>query len=181
MLRKFLMAVSVMVPVTAHAAGQNAHDFKFTDIDENPLPLSTFAGKAVMVINTASKCGFTHQYEEIQALWDRYRDKGLVVLGVPSNDFGAQEPGTAEQIKQFCAVNFNVDFPLTKKTKVRGDRPHPFYAWAASELGALAKPRWNFHKYLIAPDGDLVDWFSTPTSPTSDKVIKAVERHLPKG
>ena len=133
-----------------------------------------------MVINTASKCGFTHQYSDIQALWERYRNKGLVVLGVPSNDFGAQEPGTEAEIKEFCAVNFNVDFPLTQKTQVSGNNAHPFYVWAGTELGSLAKPRWNFHKYLIAPDGRLVDWFSTPTSPTSDKVIKAVEKHLPK-
>ncbi len=184
MLRKSLMALSILLPVVGHAAESRtltAHDFTFTDIDDQPLPLSNYAGKAVLVINTASQCGFTHQYEDIQALWERYRDKGLVVLGVPSNDFGGQEPGTAAQIKEFCSVNFSVDFPLTEKTKVRGNNAHPFYVWAASELGMLAKPRWNFHKYLIDPDGRLVDWFSSPTSPTSDRMINAVERHLPRG
>lgn len=181
MLRKLLIAASVMLPVAAHAtSSQTAHDFSFTDIDNQHIPLSSFSGKAVMVINTASKCGFTHQYEDIQTLWERYRDRGLVVIGVPSNDFGGQEPGTATQIKEFCSVNFNVDFPLMEKSKVRGDHAHPFYKWAAQELGAVASPKWNFHKYLISPDGQLVDWFATTTSPTSAKVIKAVEKQLPK-
>lgn len=162
------------------ADATTAHDFSFTAIDGTPLPLKSLAGKAVLVVNTASECGFTPQYTALQDLWSRYRDKGFVLLGVPSNDFGGQEPGTAAQIKEFCEVNFSVDFPLTEKAKVTGAAAHPFYAWAAKELGALAKPRWNFHKYLIAPDGRLVDWFSTPTPPTAPRVIKAVENALPK-
>lgn len=183
MLRPLLLLCILLLPTTLNAADkmtQNAHDFMFTGIEGDPLPLSKFSGQAVMIINTASKCGFTPQYENIQSLWERYRDRGLVVLGVPSNDFGGQEPGSASEIKQFCEVNFNVDFPLTEKTRVKGNEAHPFYIWAGKELGALAKPRWNFHKYLIAPDGRLVDWFSTPTSPTSDRVVKAVEKILPR-
>ncbi|MEK9672260.1 MAG: glutathione peroxidase [Rhodospirillaceae bacterium] len=157
-----------------------AHDFTFTAIDGAPLPLKSLAGKAVMIVNTASQCGYTPQYTDLQALWAKYKDRGFVLLGVPSNDFGGQEPGTEKQIKEFCEVNFNVDFPLTQKAKVKGDDAHPFYKWAAGELGFAAKPRWNFHKYLIAPDGKLTDWFSTPTSPTAPKVIKAVEAVLPK-
>lgn len=159
--------------------GASAFGFSFTAIDGGPLPLDAFAGKAVLVVNTASACGFTRQYADLQALWERYRDRGLVVLGVPSNDFGGQEPGTEAEIKTFCEVNFAVDFPLTAKERVRGDDAHPFYRWAAHELGIAALPRWNFHKYLIAPDGRLVDWFSTMTSPTSEKVLKSVEAHLP--
>jgi len=98
---------------------------------------------------------------------------------VPSNDFGGQEPGTETQIKKFCEVNYDIDFPLTEKTQVKGPDAHPFYLWAAAELGAKAKPRWNFHKYLVAPDGRLVDWFSTVTAPTSDRLVKAIERVLP--
>ena len=143
------------------------------------MPLSMFAGKAVLVVNTASQCGFTKQYAALQELWQRYRAGGLVVLGVPSNDFGGQEPGSEAEIKDFCKVNFDVDFPLTAKTVVKGADAHPFYNWAADTLGGMAKPRWNFHKYLIAPDGRLVDWFSTPTSPTSSKVVRAVEANLP--
>jgi glutathione peroxidase len=103
-----------------------------------------------------------------------------VVLGVPSNDFGDQEPGTEAEIKTFCEVNFNVNFPMSAKVHVKGNQAHPFYLWAAEELGAIASPQWNFHKYLISPDGRLVDWFSTPTSPLSARVLRAIEAQLPK-
>ena len=158
--------------------GRSAYDFAFTAIEGDPLPFDTFRGKPVLVVNTASLCGFTHQYKELQALWDRYKDKGLVVLAVPSNDFGNQEPGQEAEIKEFCEVNFFVDFPMTTKEHVKGKDAHPFYLWAAEELGFAAKPRWNFHKYLVGPDGKLVDWFSTPTSPTADRVVRAVETQL---
>ena len=157
----------------------SAFDFSFTAIDGNSLPLSSFKGKVVLLVNTASRCGFTSQYAALQQLWRSYRDRGLVVLGVPSNDFGGQEPGTNTEIKTFCEVNFDVDFPLTQKVYVNGKTAHPFYAWAAKELGSLAKPRWNFHKYLIAPDGRLVDWFSSATSPSSKRLVQAVENVLP--
>lgn len=156
-----------------------AHDFSFEAIEGGSLPLSRYKGKAVMIVNTASFCGFTPQYEGLQALWNTYRDRGLVVLGVPSNDFGGQEPKQEGEIKEFCEVNFDVDFPLTAKTRVKGSQAHPFYQWAGKELGILAKPRWNFHKYLIDGEGRLVAWFSTPTKPGADKVIKAVEAVLP--
>jgi glutathione peroxidase len=100
-------------------------------------------------------------------------------LGVPSNDFGSQEPGTETEIKKFCEVNFNVDFPMTSKVSVKGKSSHPFYQWAAQKLGPTTRPMWNFHKYLIAPDGKLVDWFSTPTSPVSNRVLRAIEAQLP--
>ncbi len=164
---------------SSRATTKSAHDFSFTSIDGQPLPLQDFAGRAVLIVNTASQCGFTKQYAGLQDLWQRYRDRGLVVLGVPSNDFGGQEPGSASEIKSFCEVNFNVDFPLTRKEHVSGEARHPFYTWAATELGTAAKPRWNFHKYLVAPDGRLVDWFSTMTKPTSDRVTRAVEATLP--
>nr|WP_247881417.1 glutathione peroxidase [Skermanella sp. TT6] len=158
----------------------NAHDFDFVSIDGAPLPLKGFAGKAVLVVNTASMCGYTPQYADLQALWERYRGRGLVVLGVPSNDFGGQEPGSAEQIKDFCEVNFSVDFPMTEKQAVTGAGAHPFYRWAGQELGPAAAPRWNFHKYLVAPDGRLAGWFPTSASPGSDKVVRAVEAVLPE-
>lgn len=158
--------------------GASAYDFAFTSIEGEPLPLSAFEGQVVLVVNTASRCGFTGQYADLQSVWQSYRDRGLVVLGVPSNDFGGQEPGTEAEIKTFCEVNFDVDFPMTAKVKVTGGGAHPFYKWAAQELGALAKPRWNFHKYLIGRDGRLTDWFSTPTAPTSRKVRRAIEAQL---
>lgn len=155
-----------------------AHAFTFTSIDGETLPMASFAGKVVLVVNTASRCGFTPQYEGLQSLWDTYRDRGLVVLGVPSGDFGGQELATANEIKQFCEVNFAIDFPLTEKTHVSGDNAHPFYLWAGDELGRTAKPRWNFHKYLVAKDGRLTDWFSTATGPSSDRVRDAIEAAL---
>ena len=139
---------------------KSAHDFMFKTIEGESLPLSEFSGKAILIVNTASFCGFTSQYTALQDLWQRYRGKGLVVLGVPSDDFGSQEPGTETEIKTFCEVNFNINFPLTEKTQVKGPVAHPFYKWAAAELGLVAKPRWNFHKYLVTPDGRLANWFS---------------------
>lgn len=171
-----LAAAAVIRP--AEAAG-DAYAFSFTTIDGKPLPLADFRGKAVLVVNTASQCGFTPQYQQLQALWDSYRDRGLVVLGAPSNDFGGQEPGSAGEIKDFCETNFRVSFPLTDKVKVTGDGAHPFYRWAADEMGFTAKPRWNFHKYLIDANGRLVDWFSSVTDPSSSRVVKAVEAALP--
>ena len=156
----------------------SAYDFSFTDIDGKPLPLSDFKGKAVLVVNTASRCGFTPQYEGLQALWEKYRDQGFVVLGVPSNDFGGQEPGSEAEIKQFCSVNYSVDFPMTQKTVVKGPGAHPFYQWAAKQFGMLSTPKWNFHKYLIGPDGRLVEWFATTTAPDNAKVAKAIEGAL---
>lgn len=175
----FLLVSSLfVVSSTGHA--MSAWDFKFDSIDGKPLPLSDFKGKAVLVVNTASQCGFTPQYEGLQALWSQYRDKGLVVLGVPSNDFGGQEPGSAEEIKRFCEVNFDVDFPLTAKQKVVGGDAHPFYRWIAAELGEGATPRWNFHKYLVDPSGQIVGAFPSRVTPESEELRKAVEAALPK-
>ena len=177
-----VILASVLSAMTVNAGEQsrNAYDFSFKTISGEPLPFSEFRGKLVMVVNTASECGFTGQYKNLQTVWSRYRDKGFVVLGVPSNDFGNQEPGEEAQIKSFCEVNFDVDFPLTSKVHVTGDDAHPFYRWASDEMGLLAKPRWNFHKYLVGTNGQIVNWFSTPTSPTSEKIIKTIEEHLGK-
>ena len=164
--------------VAAGAQAGSVPVFSFTSIEGQPLSLSDYRGKAVLVVNTASRCGFAPQYAGLQGLWEKYRDKGLVVLGVPSNDFGAQEPGSEAEIKSFCEVNFDIDFPMTTKEVVSGDAAHPFYKWAATHFGTLSKPRWNFHKYLVAPDGQLAGWFSTITSPTSDKVVRAIEAQL---
>ena len=176
--RLVLTFFALCTTVTAHASERTAHDFNFTSIEGELLSLSDFAGKAVLVVNTASRCGFTKQYASLQTLWETYRDRGLVVLGVPSNDFGGQEPGSEEEIKRFCSVNFNVDFPMTEKVSVKGKEAHPFYQWAADMLGSKAVPGWNFHKYLVGPDGQLVDWFASPISPTSGAVISAVEVQL---
>jgi len=173
-----LFALILAVPGPARAA--SAYDFAFTAIEGGPLPLASFKGKAVLVVNTASFCGNTPQYEALEKLWQQYRDRGLVVLGVPSNDFGQQEPGSAEDIKKFCEVNYSIDFPLADKAVVKGPEAHPFYRWALAELGPSAAPRWNFHKYLLGPDGKLVGWFPTKTEPNSPDLLKAVEAALPR-
>lgn len=176
----FILLASLFSAVTTNAEEQKrtAYDFSFKTISGEPLPLNNFRGKVILVVNTASQCGFTGQYKNLQSIWIKYRNRGLVVLGIPSNDFGNQEPGKESEIRAFCEANFDIDFPMTHKVRVSGNKAHPFYRWAASELGGLAKPRWNFHKYLIGANGQLVDWFSSPTSPTSTKVIKVIEKHL---
>ncbi|MEQ8711171.1 MAG: glutathione peroxidase [Rhodospirillales bacterium] len=171
------LAAMLSLAGPASAAG-SAHDFSFTAIEGGELPLSHFQGKVVMVVNTASQCGFTHQYEDLQTLYEKYRSEGFVIIGVPSNDFGGQEPGTAADIKEFCETSFAIDFPMADKTIVRGDEAHPFYRWARDEYGALAAPRWNFHKYLINGEGQLVDWFSTATDPGSSRVSRRIEEIL---
>ncbi len=160
-------------------AGATAHDFSFVSIDGRPMPLDAYAGKTVLVVNTASRCGFTSQYDGLQTLWETYRDRGLVVIGVPSNDFGNQEPGTEQQIKEFCEVNFSIDFPMTEKTKVSGGDAHPFYRWLVDRFGVVAAPRWNFYKYLIGPDGRAVTWYSAATGPGAASLRRAIEAALP--
>lgn len=153
-----------------------AHDFSFTTIDGEPMPLARFKGGPLLVVNTASFCGFTPQYSDLQALWERYRDRGLTVIGVPSNDFGAQEPGSNDEIKHFCKEQYGVDFPLAGKEKVKGDDAHPFYQWAAEEGGAEAAPKWNFHKYLIGPYGEFAGAFPAQVKPLDQSVTEAIER-----
>jgi glutathione peroxidase len=131
----------------------------------------------VLVVNTASRCGFTYQYEQLQALWERHRDDGLVVLGVPSRDF-RQELADEKAVKEFCSVNFAIDFPMTAITRVSGDGAHPFYAWAARQAGA---PRWNFHKYLVAPDGRLAGAWGSGTEPTDPAISAAMRPFLATG
>ena len=132
----------------------------------SPCRSARYKGKAVLVVNTASECGYTPQYKDLQALWQRYRDRGLVVLGVPSNDFGGQEPGTEAEIKRFCERQYAVDFPLTAKEHGhRAKRRIRSTMGGAGRRRGFAAPRWNFHKYLIGPDGELAAWFPTKTSP----------------
>lgn len=157
----------------------DAYGFEFTSIDGEPLPLSAWRGQPVLVVNTASFCGYTPQYRELEALWRRYRDRGLVVLGVPSNDFGQQEPGSAAEIKEFCAANYAVDFPLAEKCRVLGGAAHPFYRWIADLLGEAGTPRWNFHKYLIGPDGQLAGAWPTPVTPVDPQITSEIEQLLP--
>lgn len=162
----------------------DAYGFSFASIDGGILDLSDFKGKAVLIVNTASRCGFTKQYEGLQKLYDTYKDRGLVVMGVPSNDFGEQEPGTAEEIKKFCSSVYKITFPLTEKTIVSGhDDAHPFYKWAAAQRKGgmiFSKPRWNFHKYLLKTDGTLAASFGSQVTPDDHDLVTAVEAALPQ-
>ena len=144
-----------------------AYDFSFNDLDGSPLKLSEFKSKVIVIINVASQCGFTKQYDDMQNIWDKYQKKGIVVIGIPSNDFGKQEPGTNEEIKNFCEAKFGITFPMTEKVVVKGDNAHPFYKWAKENYGNSAVPKWNFHKIIIGKDGKIFDTFASITKPTS--------------
>ena len=165
-------------PAKEITAVTTAHDIEFTSIDGQPLPLSQFEGKALLVVNTASQCGYTGQYEGLQSLWSELQADGLVILGVPSNDFGGQEPGTEADVKRFCEINYGVTFPLTEKTTVKGPDAHPFYALASDVLGAEARPQWNFHKILIGPDGVPVKAFPSGVKPQDKELVDAIRSVL---
>lgn len=172
----FLMTTIALAESTTN---DNAYDFSFnTLVGDNPLPLASFHGKVLLIVNTASKCGFTPQYAALEKLYEQYKDKGLVILGVPSNDFGKQESGTNQEIANFCRINYGVSFPMTSKEIVSGKKAHPFYLWARKKLGFGTAPKWNFHKYLINRKGELVDYFYSTTSPDALKLIKAIENAL---
>lgn len=171
-----MMAGVMGMAGTAQAA--NAYDYSFTAIEGGALKLDQYRGKAVLVVNTASMCGYTPQYKGLQALWEKYKDKGLVILGVPSNDFGGQEPGSTQEIKEFCEVNFAIDFPMTTKEPVKGASAHPLYKWMAEQKG---EPKWNFHKYLIGTDGTLIEAYGSKVTPDSAELTAAIEKALPKG
>jgi glutathione peroxidase len=156
----------------------SAHDFSFSSIEGKPMKLADFAGKAVLVVNTASACGLTPQYKGLQELWDARKDDGLVVLGVPSNDFGAQEPGTEDEVKAFCEVRYGVSFPLTAKYPVIGAEAHPLYQWIGEQTGEAGLPKWNFHKYLIGKDGTLKGVFGSMTAPEAPELKTAIDAAL---
>ena len=155
-----------------------AYDFTFKDLNGDLLKLSQFKNKIIVVVNVASQCGFTNQYEDMQKIWDKYQNKGLVIIGVPSNDFGNQEPGENKEIKNFCESKFGITFPMTEKVKVKGENAHPFYLWAQKNYGKSAIPKWNFHKIIIDKSGKVNDTFTSITNPTSGRFIKAIEKAL---
>ena len=142
------------------------------------MPLAQFKGKVVLLVNTASECSYTPQYEALEELWLANKDKGFVVVGVPANDFGDQEPGTAGEIASFCKLNYGVTFPLTEKLVVKGSAAHPLYQWAATKAGAAGRPKWNFHKYLFDRNGRFIDWFSSRALPKGPRLMAAVKNAL---
>ncbi len=159
---------------------ENAYSYSFKDInEEDMINLSDYKGKTLVVVNTASLCGFTYQYDGLQKLYDDYKDQGLVVLGVPSNDFGNQESGTNSEVKEFCESTFSITFPLTEKNVVKGKDAHPFFKWSKKELGFIGGvPRWNFHKIIIGKDGNAIAGYTALTRPSSKKFISEIEKAL---
>ena len=158
---------------------KTAYDFSFQKLEEEGgLPLKQFTGKVLLIVNTASQCGFTPQYDGLEKLYEKYKEKGLVIIGVPSNDFGAQEPGSAQEIAHFCKINYGVTFPMAAKEVVSGDEAHPFYLWAKEVLGFGTAPKWNFHKYLIDRHGKLIDYFNSTTAPDANRIKEAIEQAL---
>ena len=152
-----------------------AYDYRFDGIDGGQIELSDFRNKVIVVVNVASRCGYTPQYEDLQTLYNNYKDRNLIIIGVPTNNF-KQEPGTNDQIKDFCETNFGITFPMTEKINVIGNNSHPFYKWAKEDFGIGAIPKWNFHKIVIGKNGKVVDTFASFTKPTSKKFVKLIEK-----
>jgi len=153
------------------------HDFTIESISGETINLSDYKSKVVLLVNTASKCGFTSQYSGLQKIYEKYRADGLVVLGVPTNDFN-QELSKDSDVKEFCEIRFGVEFPMSSIQPIRGDNAHPIYKWIKSNVSVIGQPRWNFHKYLIGKDGRIINWFSSMTSPTSEGLVNQIETAL---
>jgi len=153
-------------------------DLNVHSISGDELNLSKLKGKTILLVNVASNCGFTKQYDDLQNLHESYKNKGLVVIGMPSNQFGGQEPGSESEIKKFCETNFNITFQMTSKYDVKGDNAHPIYIWAKETFGKSTVPKWNFHKILINKEGKVEDTFASFTNPMSKKIINKLEEIL---
>ncbi len=153
------------------------HDLSIESISGETINFNDYKNKVVLIVNTASYCGFTKQYDELQELWDLYKTKGLIVLGVPSNSFNQEKKNNAE-VKEFCDVNFNISFPLTAITEVKGEKTHELFKWAKDNHGKSAIPKWNFHKILINKEGKVEDTFASFTNPMSKKILKKIEKIL---
>ena len=160
------------------ADSKGFYDLSISSIDGDEIKFSNFKEKSILLVNVASNCGFTKQYEDLQKLYELYKSNGLIVLGVPSNQFGNQEPGSEKEIKNFCEANFNITFPMTSKYDVRGNKAHPVYLWAKESYGNSAVPKWNFHKILIDKNGKIQDTFASFTNPMSNKIKNEIEKIL---
>ena len=180
-MRKVIFLLSIIMFFFKTPAGANyekkIYDFSIESITGETINFKDYKNKVILVVNTASYCGFTKQYEELQELWDLYKEKGLIVLGVPSNSFN-QEKNNDADVKEFCEVNFNINFPLTTITKVKGNDDHEIFKWAKKNHGKSAVPKWNFHKILINKDGKVAETYSSFTNPMSKKVISKIETLL---
>ena len=174
----FLVIMFAFLNKTMSDNSKTFFDFKIDSINGEELDLSKFNGKTILLVNVASKCGFTKQYDDLQNLYDLYKEEGLVILGIPSNQFGGQEPGSEDEIKDFCETNFNITFPMTSKYNVKGNDAHPIYIWAKESYGNSTVPKWNFHKILINKEGKIQNTFASFTSPMSNKIRKEIDKIL---
>ena len=154
-----------------------AYNYQFNSIDGKIIKLVDYKDKVIVVVNVASRCGYTPQYNGLQKIWSEYKDKNLVVIGVPTNNF-KQEPGSNKEIKDFCETNFGINFPMTEKIDVIGNKAHPFYKWAKETYGIGAIPKWNFHKIVIGKNGKVIDTFASFTKPTSKKFLNLIEKEI---
>ena len=172
--------LSLILLVALFATTGDFYSFKVKNIDGDDFSLESYKGKAVLIVNTASKCGYTKQYDGLQKLYDTYKDQGLVVLGAPANNFGGQEPGTEEEIKEFCSLTYSVEFPMLSKVSVKGEKQDPLFTWLTSEKNPdfTGDIKWNFEKFLISKDGKLLHRFRSGTTPQSEEMIAAVEKAL---
>ena len=181
MKRKLILGLTIIMFFFKSSASANYEktffDLNIESISGETINFSDFKNKVVLIVNTASYCGFTNQYEELQLLWDKYNKKGLIVLGVPSNSFN-QEKKDSSEVKEFCEVNFNITFPLSTITEVKGNNAHELFKWAKTNHGSSAVPKWNFHKILINKEGKIEDTFSSFTKPLSNKIINKIESIL---
>ena len=155
-------------------SGKTAYDYQFVGINGEIIKLAEYKNKVIVVVNVASRCGYTPQYEDLQTLWLNYKSQNLVVIGVPTNNF-RQEPGSNKEIKNFCETNFGITFPMTEKISVLGSNSHPFFKWAKKDFGIGAIPKWNFHKIIIGKNGKIAETFSSITNPTSRKFLNVIE------
>lgn len=174
-----LLAFTLLIAAHNPLKGEMIYDITATDIDNEPRKLEEFAGKLLLIVNVASKCGFTGQYENLESLYQKYKDDGLVVLGFPCNQFGGQEPGTSEDIKSFCSLTYGVTFPMFEKIDVNGPNQHPLYSLLAGENSPVkGRIKWNFSKFLVGRDGKILERYGSMTNPESSKISKAIEAAL---
>lgn len=160
-------------------SAMSIYDITFEDIKTGkPLKMSEFKGKVIMIVNTASLCGFTKQYADMEKLWQEYKDKNFVLIAVPTNDFASQDPGTNKEILTFCETKFDTSFRIVNKVTSKGDDKHEFFKLVNSDFSDFAGPMWNFYKYLYGPDGKPIEWYSSLTKPNSEKIIKIIEKHI---
>jgi len=179
-MKNFLFIVIIMInlPFFTHAKYEKlAYEFSFQGIEGKEIHFKNYQDKVILIVNVASRCGFTNQYKDLQALWNNYKNKGLVVVGIPTNNF-KQEPENNEEIKKFCTTNFGINFPMTEKLQVLGANAHPFYKWAKKNHGLGAVPKWNFHKIIINKKGEIAHTFSSITNPSSKKFLKSIEKEI---